>query len=406
MAFAAAHRADISQSGETVRRVFGVSGSGMSLVIQMPIVLFVCLAAFAGHTRAQAPIELRQADLLRIEQGPAGPIRYLDGNVWIVQDTLSITGDHAIYDETAGTILFSGNVHFKEPTRQFWADQATYYELDGRATGDGNVRIEQDSVEIFCDRAVYHEARREVNLVGRVRLNSQRENARLTGNLGTYNRETERGAMTQNPQLVRYFSERDSMVVTGRVIEYYFNSQEAIVTDSVHLQRNDFDAWGQRLVYKDEGEWAQLTGDPVLKRSRDVMQADTVEAFFEDERINRVVLLGRAQAAAPVDSLLPEPVNRATGRRMELTFKGSEIDSLYIQGNAASLYYLREREGSEGANLVSGDRIKLWMQEGKVRWISVEGGTEGTYYPWQFEKIISASEQGAAVAPRPMRAED
>ena len=356
--------------------------------------------------QTQAPIELKQADQLRIEQGPAGPIRYLDGNVWIVQDTLSITGDHAVYDETAGTILFTGNVHFQEPTRQFWADQAIYYERDGRATGDGNVRIEQDSIEINGDRAVYHEERREVNLVGRVKLHSLRENAWLTGNLGAYNRETERGAMTQDPRLVRYFSDRDSLVVTGRVIEYYFNSKEAAVSDSVHLRRNDFDAWGQKLIYKDEGEWAQLTGSPVLKRSRDVMQADTVEAFFAEERIDRVLLMGRAQATAPVDSILPEPVNRATGRRMEVTFKGSEIDSLFIQGNAASLYYIREQEGSKGANLVSGDRIKLWMQNGRVRWISVGGGTEGTYYPWQLEKLISADEQSPGAEPRPVRVED
>jgi len=378
--------------------------------VRCAIVGFVLLVApgyFAPDAaQAQAPIELKQADQLRIEQGPAGPIRYLDGNVWIVQDTLSITGDHAVYDETAGTILFTGNVHFQEPTRQFWANQAIYYERDGRATGDGNVRIEQDSIEIYCDRAIYHEERREVNLVGRVRLHSLRENAFMTGNLGTYNRETERGAMTQDPRLVRYFGENDSMVVDGRVIEYYFKSQQAVVTDSVHLRRNDFDAWGQKLVYKDEGEWAQLTGSPILKRSRDVMQADTVEAFFAEERIDRVLLMGRAQATAPVDSLLPEPVNRATGRRMELTFKGSGIDSLYIQGNAASLYYVREEEGSKGANLVSGDRIKLWMQNGRVRWISVEGGTEGTYYPWQLEKLISAGEQSPGTAPRPVRVEN
>jgi len=245
-----------------------------------------------------------------------------------------------------------------------------------------------------------------VNLVGRVWLHSLRENAFLTGNLGSYNRETGRGAMTQDPRLVRFFSERDSLVVTGRVIEYYFDSKEAAVTDSVHLRRNDFDAWGQRLIYKDEGEWAQLTGSPILKRSREVMQADTVEAFFANERIDRVLLMGRAQATAPVDSILPEPLNRATGRRMEVTFKGSQIDSLYIQGNAASLYYVREEEGSQGANLVSGDRIKLWMQNGRVRWISVEGGTEGTYYPWQLEKLISAGEQSSGAAPRPARMED
>jgi lipopolysaccharide export system protein LptA len=346
---------------------------------------------------AQSPIELKRADLLRTEQGSAGAIRYLDGNVWIVQDTLSITGDHAIYDEAAGTILFTGNVHFVEPTRQFWSDRATYYERDGRAVGDGQVRIEQDSILIFCDRAVYHEARRQVNLVGNVRLNSLKDNAILTGNLGTYDRETEHGAMTQDPRLIKRFSETDSMEVTGNIIEYYFQDRQAVVTESVHLWRQDFDAWGQKLVYQDSTEWAQLTGEPVLRRGRDVMQADTVEALFQDEKIRRVLLFGQALATAPVDSLLPEPINRITGRRMELTFRDGQLDSMHVQGNATSLYYVREEEGSEGANQVSGDRMDLWMQSGRIRWIKVQGGTEGNYYPQPLERLIQTDNAAQAI---------
>jgi len=413
MAIAKADRADVQAGGEVSRILqrneFGCALLGKSLkrlvtccfCQTLGLTFFAFLIGFhsALVCWAEAPIELRRADLLRTEQGPVGIIRYLDGDVWITQDTLSITGDHAVYDEAAGQLLFTGNVHFSEPARQFWADQATYYERDGRATAEGNVRIEQDSVVITCDKVVYHEARREANLVGAVRIHSLREKAVLTGNLGNYGRQDEHGAMTQNPRLVRYFSDEDSMVVTGRVIDYRFGQKSALVTDSVHLQRNDFDAWGQRLAYQEEGEWARLTGNPLLQRKQEVMRADTVDAYFQNERIRRVLLYGRAAASAPVDSLRAEPENRITGKQMELLFKGGELDSIHVRGNATSVYYVREKEEKRGANKVSGDVIDLWMKNGQINWIYVEGGTEGIFYPQQLENLVQ-SEEGPALPPQ------
>jgi len=75
----------------------------------------------------QSPIVLKRADLLRTETGPNGPIRYLDGNVWITQDTLSVTCEHATYEEEPGRLFFKEDVHFVEPGRQIWADQAIYF---------------------------------------------------------------------------------------------------------------------------------------------------------------------------------------------------------------------------------------------------------------------------------------
>lgn len=381
-----------SSNGKSPKRLLGL----VLFIFQRFLVIETILCVSVSVCISQTPIDLRRADLLRTEQGAAGTIRYLDGNVWITQDTLSITGDHAIYDEAAGQLNFTGDVHFTEPSRQIWADQATYFERDGRADASGRVRIEQDSVAITCDRVVYHEARKEANFLGHVRIHSLRENAVLTGNLGTYSRQDQKGAMTQNPRLVRYFDADDSMVVVGSVIKYQFDTKSATVTDSVHLQRNDFDAWGQSLVYQDSSEWARLIGDPVLRRGRDLMQADTVDTYFENERVRRVVLFGKAQATSPADSLTAQPENSVTGRRMELVFKNNDLDSIHVRGNATSVYYLREKDGTRGANRVSGDAIDMWMQKGRVEWIYVEGGTEGAYFPQRLENLVESDERSGS----------
>jgi lipopolysaccharide export system protein LptA len=351
--------------------------------------IFISCSIDAPVCTAQAPIVLERADLLRTGGTTQSPIRYLDGDVWITQDTLSITCEHATYEEALGRLFFEDDVHFVEPTRKIWSDKATYYEHSGRAVAEGNVRIDQDSILIFCDRVIYSEAREEAQFFGDVEIHSLLENALLTGNHGAYNRPDGRGVMTQNPRLVRRFDETDSLVVVGLVIEYLFDQKYAIVTDSVQISRGEFRGWGQKLHYWDGAERARLTGDPILEHGRDILAADSVDAYFEDQKLKRAVLTGRAVATSPVDSLASEPLNTMSGRRMEITFADSQLDSIFVRGNATSVYYIREEGEKKGANRVSGDLIDMMISEGRVSWIYVEGGTEGVYYPWHLEQRIS-----------------
>ncbi|TKJ41827.1 hypothetical protein CEE37_04465 [candidate division LCP-89 bacterium B3_LCP] len=361
----------------------------MSITKLRLIYLSVCLILFSTSALPQAPIVLKRADLMRTGGTAEAPIRYLDGDVWITQDTLSVTCEHATYEEAIGRLFFEDNVHLVEPSRQIWADQTTYYEKSGRAVADGNVKIDQDSIIIYCNRVIYNENREDAFFFGNVRIFSTTDDAVITGEHGVYNRPDERGVMTQDPRMVNYTEEGDSMVVVGMLIEYLFAEKQAIVTDSVHMFREDFEGWGQKLYYWDASECARLTGDPILQQGRDVLTADSVDAFFEDQKLKRVILIGQALVTSPLDSLEMRPFNLMSGHYMEMTFREGEVDSVYVRGNATSIYYIREDTGEKGANKVSGDLIDMFIKDGQIDWIYVEGGTEGTYYPERLEERLS-----------------
>lgn len=364
-----------------------------TLCIAMTAAMLIVSGAFA-----QAPIELRRADVLRTETGPNGAIRYLDGNVWIVQDTLSVTCEHAKYEESIGRLYSEENVHFVEPSRQIWADQATYYEKDGRAIAEGNVKIKQDSTLIFCDQVIYNEARSEALFLGNVQLYSLPDKTVITGHRGTYNNPRRYGVMTQQPRLVRRFTDDDSLIIKGKVIEYFSAEKRAVVTDSVRIIRQDFSAWGKQLFYWDDQQHARLIGNPIIKYKRDVLTADTVDAYFVNNELQRAVLSHRAVAVSPVDSLAPLPMNKMTGNSMEIIFANGDVDSIYVRGNATSAYYIREAGESKGANRVSGDAIDLWVDDGRIAWIHVMGGTEGVYYPSRLEDRVE-KDDGRGVPP-------
>jgi len=364
------------------------------------LTVFVVLLG-CSLTMAQSPIVLKRADLLTTKTGPNGIIRHLDGNVWIQQDTLSVTCEHARFDEATGILYAEENVHFVEPSREMWADQATYYEADGRALAEGHVQIVQDSIIVHCDRAHYNELREEALLYGNVSLFSMADRVMITGDHGKYNRSQEYGMMTEQPVLVRHFEGSDSLIIKGRIIEYFFVNKYAVVTDSVQVIRSEFHAWGQKLFYWDETKLAKLIGTPLLKHKYDLLAADTVDAYFGEDELERVILTGQAMATSPVDTVLLQPNNRMTGHTMEFTFADDNIDSIYVNGNATSIYYIREEEGQgNGANMVSGDLIDMWMHDGQVSWIYVEGGTEGTYFPKWLESKITEEDVRAKLTDR------
>jgi lipopolysaccharide export system protein LptA len=370
-----------------------------NIIVRLTILtlLLITVVTAASSAVSRNPVHLKRADLMRTEMTPDGSVRYLNGNVWITQDTLSITGDQAIYYEGPGQLVFTGNVHFTEPTRQMWADQATYFEKDGHADAQGNVRIEQDSLTLTSDRAVYQEQRQEVNMVGHVVVHSLKDRAILTGGHGLYDRPDGQTSMEQEPRLVHYLTTPDSlppdsMVVTGKLIEYAIDKKQAMVTKEVHIQRQDFDAWGEKLNYYNDGAWARLTGQPRMQRKLDTMQADTIDAFFKDNVLQRVHLSGKAVATSPADSLAAFPVNVINGKQMDVIFLKSELDSLKVRGNAASVYYVRQDKGESGANRVSGDAIDMKVIKGQITWVYVEGGTEGVYFPKRWEGLAQADQ--------------
>ncbi len=356
-------------------------------------VLLLLLFFLHINGSSQTPIELRRADLMRTETGTNGAIRYLDGDVWVVQDTLSVFCEHAIFEEESGRLFSRENVHFIEPTREMWADEAVYYEIDGRATAEGNVRIEQDSLLIFCDRVIYSEAREEAQLFGNVQIFSLPDDLVLIGDHGLYYRARERGMMKENPRLVRNFSEDDSLVIVGEIIEYLFATEYAVVTDNVVIERGNFNAWGDKLFYWNADERSRLIGSPLIKHERDVLIADTVDVYFAEKHLERAILTGQAVATSPVDSLAPLPVNKMTGKTIEITFIDDEVDSIYVRGNATSTYYIIEEGQRKGANRVSGDLIDMWMNERRVDWIYVEGGTEGVYFPKHLEHRVNDEDE-------------
>jgi lipopolysaccharide export system protein LptA len=328
------------------------------------------------------PIELIHADVLRNRTLHGQAIQELIGEVHIIQDGLNVTCDKAIHFQEEGRLIFEGNVVFWDSIRTLNAKQVVYYQRTRRATATGEVVIIQDTLEIQCQKALYLDNLGDAYFDGGVSVLDQASGSTITGGRGTYSDSMGMAKVVDDP----VFTERDTtdsvmMEIFGERIEYFTEKHLAVARDSVLVLRGDLNATGDLLEYdRDEG-WAVLSGSPRIYRANESVRGDTVWLYFREGDIERVFVNRNAYASIPADTLGTERMNWMCGKTIDMTIENGELSKTVVTGQAEALYYPVEEGERRGANRVSGDTITLWINGGEVTRIQVQGGTQGTYYP-------------------------
>jgi hypothetical protein len=351
-------------------------------------VIFAALVWTPKSFGAQSsPIVLRRADVLRSHTENGQQWQELIGNVWMTQDSFSVTCEEAFYYPDSGLAIFRRNVECKDPQRILLAHEVVYHEATGALDAFGDVRIYQDTLSVTCMRATYLEGRREAYLYQDVRVRERKRRLLLTGEEGYLSETDQYGRVTVRPVL----TERDSlggvrMEIRGDTVEYFGGTKVARVRGDVEIDRGRLVATGRRLDYIREYEKAVLFGNPQAHHEQDEITGDTITLCFDEKELKQVFVIGHAVATSPSDSLQPARRNRMEGKRMTLWIENEELKEVLVEGTARAIYYIREENRNRGKNETSGDRLRIMIENNEVARIQVVGGTEGRYTP---ERLVS-----------------
>jgi lipopolysaccharide assembly outer membrane protein LptD (OstA) len=353
---------------------------------RIAFLLLLTYAQVALAVEPTSPIVLRRADVLRSHTEGDSQWQELIGNVWMTQDSFSVTCDEAFYYPDTGRVIFRKNVECKDPQRILLGNEVVYNEWTGALDAFGDVRIYQDTVSASCVRARYLEGRREGFLYQDVHLREENRNLLLTGQEGYLNEDERYGRVTVKPIL----TERDSvgavrMEIRGDTVEYFGKTKVARVRGQVEIERGKLLAKGQRLDYIRENQEAELFGNPQANHEGDEITGDSIRLKFDNEELKQVFVVGHAVATSVGDSLHAERRQRMEGKRMTLWIEKEALKEVLVEGTARATYYIIEKGERRGMNETSGDRLRVFVENSQVSRIQVVGGTEGRYTP---ERLI------------------
>ncbi len=285
------------------------------------IVLIFCTTPFSAN----------RVEILR-EDGAS--VVHLIGDVVIEDEKRKITCDEAYMYETEDYVNLLGNVVISDSNGTIYSSSARFVFENQRGYLGGNVILERKDETISADSLYYDGSKSRVEMFNNVRIDDRKNDMIVNGDHGSYNLESEEGALYGDPQLLLMREEKDPINIQAQVFK-------------LNIRQNEF--------YGYDSVVANIDSIIVL--------CDTFQYDLKNER------------GMLIHPEITEKDNFLKGDSGYFSMENKEIKNFVVQ-NGWSRYF--DREGSK--NIVQGNTIGIEFEKGQARLIRVEGDPRGVLY--------------------------
>ncbi len=282
------------------------------------------------------------------------------GNVRI-QDRqgMDIQSDTLTYDTQTKIAVFESQSFIKTRDGEIVAEQGSQINtLLGTSKIKGKegqpLQVENQAYIISADFLDYDNLTEKGEAQGNVRLYSKAENMFVYGDKGYYDGLTQNADVFGNALLIRPMQTdtlflsadtllaRDDTTKNERFVKAYHN---------VKIFKSDMQGRCDSLFYDMNDSTIHFIGDPVLWSGDNQMTAQFIKATMRDRQIERLDMEARAFV---VSQNYFKEFDQIKGRDMRIFFDAGQIDSVYVEGNGESVYFLvDEQKGAlQGMNFI------------------------------------------------------
>ncbi len=132
------------------------------------------------------------------------------------------------------------------------------------------------------------------------------------------------------------------------------------------------------LVYHFSDSTITMYNDPVMWSEENQLTSDSVKIVFEKNQIDTVVLYNSCFIISQDDT---NSYNQIKGRTMVGYFNNNEIVQIRVNGNAETLYYLREEDKSLiGIQKAISNRLIIYLDSNQIRGFTYIDKPDGAIY--------------------------
>jgi lipopolysaccharide export system protein LptA len=310
----------------------------------------------------------------------------LFGHVKIVRDTTTITSDQGKYYGNEKRAEVSSNVRLVRGGSVLTSLYGQYYVDEKRSHFSGNVHLVDTASSIACNDLTYFESETKSVATGNVRVVNLENSATILGDSLVHFEAGRYSVVPKNPRLIQIDTSSsgviDTLVVVSKIMESYQDSLERFVAiDSVKMARGELSASSGRTTFFIKKDLIILQQHPIVWQALNQITGDSIDVGLQNKRLRSVRVWGHAVAISRSDSLYHNRYDQLTGRQLTMYFANDQLDTVMVNNNATSLYYLYDKDKPDGANKSSGDRITINFIEGKIDRIKIVGGVLGQYFP-------------------------
>lgn len=334
--------------------------------------------SLAAPTRQ--PVVLDRADIMRTMDMGGRPVRELQGNVRVLHQGRVFTFELGRYDLEAGLLTCTGKVRVTEKGHVLTADEVSYDEKRGTVSARGHVHSSGDSLEAWAERGNWLNGLQQGELQVQARLLDKARRVELKA--GQVEVDHIKGVYTATRAPFLTLMEKPPTTLQAKQIQWRRQDSLAVALREVRLNREDIQATCDSMVWHDNTERMEFLKTPEITRGRQVVRGEKVEALLRHRRdLDSLWVQGAALLESPADSVSLRLRDQLSGTWMEMDFEAGQLVSVYVQGQARSVNFLKDEQGKPGMNVADAARMWIRLKDQKLDTVSMGGGMEARWVP-------------------------
>ncbi len=329
--------------------------------------LLVALLATSAAAQS-SPLIMKHADSLAVARKRGTLL--LQGRVHFVHDSIQFRTQRAFWHKNAETVQCNGGFLFTHPSGYIQAENGLYQKKNAIATASGNVHA-GDSANSYL----------------------------FTGEYLEYDREKEILTMPQKPKLYQFEKQKkgkiDTVTISAKRIIYNKKDAFAQAFDQVKVTQNEMVVTCDTGYFDRKNNWLSMKGHPTCDLKNYHLTGDSIFLVLDStgKSLKSALVIRNAhgiQQEEPKKNA-PGSVTEAFGDTLYAQFSNDKIERLYVNLNARGFFY--ETDLKEYRNLMDGDRLDLYFNQGKMDRAIVSGKAQSTYFYVKKDRSVSGKNE-------------
>lgn len=313
-------------------------------------------------------------------------------------DVVVTTPKYKMFTDTLVYRVKEEKMFFSGPTRII-SDE---YILDGNygwydgindvAYIEKDAKITSKEHSISSESMYYNNTLDFAKAIGNVVIKDTLNNAVVLGNYAEMWKKLGSGFVTDKVQAL-YYDNEDTLFLHSDTLFVYMDTvteklDMVLAYNNVRFFRSDLQGKCDTLRYTISDSTARMRGEPVIWAEKSQLRGDSINIVISNSEVDSVLLRpnGFIIQKDTIDGF-----NQIKGKQLTAYFKNNELNHVYNDGNAETVYWLREEDGTLiGINFSKSPSMDIKIDDNKIVRIKYFKKNEETLYPK--EKMPSGQE--------------
>lgn len=294
-----------------------------------------------------------------------------------------IVSDTLVYDTDNEMMYFYGPTTIYNKENTLFGNYGWYNTMSELAYMDRRATLRNKEQIMIADTMYFNNKTGYAKALSDVVLEDTTNKALMTGELAEMWRKLGKCMMTDNLRAY-YYAEKDTLFAIADTVILYFDTltndvQRIKAFYNVSFFRSDIQGRCDSLHYAVSDSMVYMRTEPIIWAEGTQMTADSINIAVRDQAIDSMLMYPNAFIIQQ-DTI--KGFNQVKGKQVTVYFKGNEIDHLFNEGNAESVYWLRDDDGSLiGVNFSQSTEMIIMMRNKQISKIRYYKNIKETLFP-------------------------